>query len=143
MSEINKYLSVTTLRLIDAQIKAAPGTMIELVPTPGANKVIIPLNVHLHLKSAGGYTNFDVLASMALQRGTAGGQIFTLDTFDSLLGSATDLTANMIQQPVLDAPTDITNKPLNLAIVNAAGAFTGGAAANILWITVTYWVKHV
>lgn len=143
MSEIRKSISVTSKLLTDTQIKAAPGTLIEIVPSFGANFIIMPLQVHVHLLSTGAYTNFDAVASFGLQRGTAGGKIFNMDQFDTLLGSAVNIDANMIEQQVFDLPTDISNKPLNLAIVNALGAFTGGAAANQLSITVSYWVKHV
>jgi hypothetical protein len=66
-----------------------------------------------------------------------------MDQMDTLLGSAVDMDANMIEQPIFDAPLDIINKPLNLKVTNALGAFTGGNSANALTVTVAYYVLHV
>ena len=143
MSEIRKQLSFTARKFVDAEVKALPTAVVEIIPTFGMNKLIVPVNVHVHLKSTGAYTNFDVLAAFALLRGTAGGSIFTMDQMDTLLGSAVDMDANMIEQPIFDAPLDIINKPLNLKVTNALGAFTGGNSANALTVTVAYYVLHV
>lgn len=142
--ETQKYMSLIAKKMIDAEIKAAPTTAIEIVPAFGMNKIIVPINAHVHFKSSVAYTNLDANFTFALMRGTAGGNIFTADMLDTGLGAAVDTDWNMIEQQVMDLPPDIINKALNFKITNPTGGnLTGGASTNTLTITVAFYVLHV
>lgn len=140
---IEKTMLAISVRLTDAQIKALPSGVVEIIPAAGQNKIIVPVSSHLHLKSVGAYTNFDPLMAFQLIRGTLGMPIFNVDQIDLLLGNAVDTDANMLLTTAFDAPASIINKPLNLSVTNALGALTGGDATNQLTLTIIYWIMHV
>lgn len=143
-TEIQKFISLSAKKIIDADIKALPTTAIELIAAPGPNKIIVPFNVHCHFLSTVAYTNMDANMTFALMRGTAGGNIFTADMIDGGLGNAASIDWNMIQQQIMDLPADIINKALYLKLTNGIGGnLTGGAAGNALTITTAYYVLHV
>lgn len=144
VTAIQKYLSLTAKKLTDAEIKALPTTGIEIIPTYGDNKIIIPVSAHVHFKSTVAYTNLAANLIFALLRGTAGGNILLADMLDAGLGAAVNTDWNMIEQQVMDLPADIINKALNLKLTNgASGNLTGGASTNELTVTVAYFVLHV
>src|SRR3954471_21437905 len=100
--ETQKYMSLMAKKMIDADIKALPTTAIEIISAFGMNKIIVPINVHVHLVSTVAYTNMDPNLTFALMRGTAGGNIFTADMLDTGLGAAVNTDWNMIEQQIMD-----------------------------------------
>jgi hypothetical protein len=54
---VNEFTRKSIITLTDADIKALPTTPFELVPNPGANKVIVPKDYFLIMKAAASYTN--------------------------------------------------------------------------------------
>lgn len=139
-----KSVSFTAKVLTNAQIKALPTTPIEIIPAPGAGKIIVPISAFLHLKTTVAYASFDVLLSFSLIRGTAGSPLFVHTFADDLLDSTANTNGNMLEVTVNDADADVVNKALNLKVDNGStGDFTGGDAANFLSVSVLYYISNV
>lgn len=150
------------ITLSHTQIIALPTTPIEVIPAPGANKIIHGLGgAMISHTLAGSYTNIDVAAF--LQLSCAGWPVLNYLPNDASItnGSATRLTdffqgadlvhlvpamdtegvANWGPVPFMITLSEVINQPLQVSIDNAsAGMLTGGNAANTLQIVVYYTI---
>lgn len=147
--------------LTDAQIKALPTTPFDLLPAPGAGKIIQFLGAVLNWDfAAGQYTNRNadcvLLAALNGWAGTAASNFSNLEEFNvggrvSLMQFLSAFNFNQSSGPWTNYAhwTDNTsnpssayiNTPLQLMVDNAgSGNFTGGNAANSLKVTVTYQI---
>lgn len=140
---------ITTLT--DAQIKALPTTPLTIVPAV-AGKIIVPIQVALQLDaSAGAYTNISA-GNANYIHWDIGGVFSNLTRNDLFLNTATKryapLTTRVLNDAIPNAVLELYNQrvgegsvvaaPLELKSLNAAGAFTGGNAANTLKVTTFY-----
>ena len=151
-----------TKTLTDAQTKAAPVTPVEVLPAPGADKVILPIAAYLiaHDPDYTGYTNQDATIAAGLRWRDGGGAsdpivYRTLDAGNFFDGNyprtvvplfvTHAVTGSVVLPQVLgwdDAPG--VNASLEFYMTNgAAGALTGGDAANTLDVLVLYTVIDV
>lgn len=151
-----------TVTLTNAQIKALPTTAVEIVPAPGANRIVYPFGAFLHLNWIADYTNIDadaqiklvVLSSdllIALREDTQS-QVTSL-----LAGGGPDGTnaltgVQFLKKTAADVfsgnsgfyDSDIMNKSVVLSAYNgSSGNFTGGNVGNSLQATVLYTVIDV
>ena len=148
---VTVYQLKTTLT--DAQIKALPTTYVELVPAPGAGKLLVFHRALIVSKTIGGaYTNVDaqnalvvVYGDWEVEAGTlvpmsqvAANKLgfMTIGTTDDLRASWTTYQQDKLADFYMD---DLANMPFKLVAGNgSAGDFTGGNAANTLEVTVFY-----
>lgn len=158
---------IATVVLNDAQIKALPTTPVELVPTPGPGKFIMPLNAILTAHLVSDYTNIHATrADIRVWDGGSGnmelcpalnaGEPDNKAHVTALLApgvgpadrqtwmgfyafySATDLGTTTYTNAVPKANNE--DKALLLRLGNDNGNLTGGNAANTLTVTVLYCV---
>ena len=147
-----------TVSLTDAQVKALPTTIVEIVAAPGPGKVLIPTYVLLRLLAAVDYANIDGDAYLKVDHGLGGAFVsllFQASGFVSAFlqpGDPTDgihasMLPTQVKHPVTSMSgadtgfydSDIVNKALAMSAYNgASGDFTGGNAANVLTVTVFY-----
>jgi len=140
----------------------------EIVPAPGANKIIFPLELILVCFVTTSYTNLSAgvqIISFVGPDDNSGfislaqpGNIAGFNPLTGFFNTAPE--GNVLYLPVyqniikIDANTfvvnpsgyfipDIANQPLNFYIFNSGGAFTGGDAANKLKAIVRYSVLDV
>jgi hypothetical protein len=149
--------------LTDAQVKALPTTVIEIIPAQGANTVIRLVNgVGIVNKSAGAYTNVTAGAD-----GDDASISLTYSSDDNLLASNPTAPSVLVGlnnevwiinpyiipnlfNPVsyLGDPSpgninNIANEGIFLQAYNSDGDYTGGNAANTLVVSVVYTVLNV
>ncbi len=151
----SSYL-VASVELTDAQIKALPtfsSGYIELVPAPGANKVLLLAYAVLKWNITGGaYTNISADNTIVIAFGDFAGYASNLSTIPvddvdriTILSQPSFVDGRGSWAGFLDAyvngveATNVINQPLKLASDNT-GDFTGGNAANTLKVTVYYVV---
>jgi len=139
--------------LTDAQIKALPTIPVEIVPPPGANKVIQLVGCTFSYNtSAGAYTlpgtPGNILVAINIPPGTASlgvgyNTTGTLDTTTPQLRSSFwGATFIDIAQNAFPSQAEVVNK--NLGVYSDASAdFTGGNAANTLKVTVYYTIVEL
>lgn len=157
-------LQVATRTLTNAEIKALPTTLYEIVPAPGVGKVIYSPA----LAQAGGfaaarhgavdYTHIDPNALFCLRLSDAAGvgssiarwfglgTNFIPDLLGTWSGSWSACATPVDQQNGVglsaENPDDVENMPLRFNIANplvgSIGDFTGGAAGQTLVVTVLY-----
>jgi hypothetical protein len=142
------------VRLNNAQIKALPTTGVDIVLAPGAGQVIIPvLSICLHNWVAN-YTNIDAAAKLGLQMTPATGYVLGPlreaegASVSGVLAAGAEAYGRLapLDTSILGADTaefgvvaDLANQAVVLSATNgAAGAFTGGNAANTLDVIVYY-----
>jgi hypothetical protein len=138
-----------TTTLTDAQIKALPGTSVEVVPAPGAGMIVVPLVALLFLTRPTTYTNVDAGSSVNLVWPGVGDATIYI-TGPSLLGSNPSFCAlhgasfdNGGSQYAF-AFESVVNAALQIDAGNGAlGDFTGGGAGNSLKVQVLYSVLEV
>jgi hypothetical protein len=144
-----KSVSLAAVRLINADILALPTTGIELIPAPGANRIIVPIHTILHFRSSAAYTNFDTLMALYLARGSGGSRIQYHNSPDLLLGQTVNYTSimrpatDLLDAIMTDADTDVVNKALNIKMDNALGNLTGGAAGNLLIVSTLFYIANI
>ena len=164
-------LEVTVLSqavvLTDEQIKELPTTPVEIVPAPGAGKIILPLYGVARLQWVSDYDNIHEAAQLRFVVGTAGDALFPFrqdnasDVSGLLAGGGPDGSIGwsptrfsgkvpVAPGPVLGSGTaqfydsDLVNFPLVFQADNgASGNFTGGNADNSLKVTVLYTIIDV
>ena len=144
-----------TVTLTDAQIKALPGTDIEIVPAVSAGQIIAVVGGLIYCDTTAAiYTNIDATARVEIQytSGGAGPALTQIDNFNlgvtDMLAAGGIVTyslgpkANVIGGETFGfAGQDVEGDGLELAASNgAAGNFTGGNAANFMKVTVFYVV---
>lgn len=152
-----------TVTLTDAQIKALPTTPVEVVPAPGAGKLLMPIFALFQMVSTTDYTNIDSTARLHVDN--EGDTSFLTQLLQSVNSQVSELLANssapdarmavlsMSQvAPASETAVSVTGttawwqsfvaeKRLEIAASNgSAGNFTGGNAANTLTVTVLYFV---
>src|SRR5687767_13459334 len=137
-------IGVAKRTLNDAEIKAMPTAPYpEIIPAPGAGKMISILKVIARLVTAATYTNGANTATMMLLVGDTQTTFATLPSFfDGVVDYTTDMPP-YFDTPGTSAIYDLTaafeNQPVSAFISNGgSGNFTGGNAANTLEITVYY-----
>lgn len=162
-------LAYTTITLTDAQIKALPTTPVEIVPAPGANRMLVIQTALLSTNAAAGaYTNVtsdnfsyvrfwygsNDYASVLTDRNIAG---FDLSSVFSngritvfppmlLIGYESAVLGNpvMFVGPDIYARNDAVNQPIMLSVSNHNnGDFTGGHPDNTLKVIVFYAIIEV
>jgi hypothetical protein len=160
-------VQVSTVTLTNDQIKGLPTTAVELVPAPGAGKVIVApsavifgaMLVHTFPDMGSGYTNVDPQISVSFVLSLDPG--WALDTEYRPDGSHLNLNLDPTQWDDLQivsfitpynvtSPVDtvgrshIEDKPLTLRFFNASlGDLTGGDPANTLAVTTYYAVADL
>lgn len=153
--------------LTDEQIKALPTTPVELIPAPGANKILVPLMAIVRNNtSAGAYTNVNSQCQIEFRWSI--GSTSPLNAFLNLPGvvTETDLllgATNYVWQiglrqfPAIEEGSEtgyntlnfaesaqVINRALQLHALNDAnGDFTGGHANNAIHITIFYAIIDV
>lgn len=158
-----------TVTLTDAQIKALPTTAVEIIAEPGANKLLVPIVIMLHMKWVADYSNIDPTAQ--LKADTAGSFMAllsqpTLSGVSALLagggpdGTWVPITIQQLAKsvPTPAAPTnhmhngvadsgfydaDIVNISLSISLDNAeAGDLEDGDPDNELQVSVVYYILN-
>lgn len=154
-------LSVTAT-LTDAEVKALPTTSRDVIPAPGAGKIIFPFGAFYHVNWVADYEGIgsdaqlqlrlngidvlvpvrqDVVSSVSgllAGGGPDGTNAFAVMAF--LKKNGFDLFAAI--SSLYDS--DISNQPLVLSASNSDNAdFTGGNAGNSLKVTVLYTIIDV
>jgi hypothetical protein len=161
-----------TITLTNAQILALPTTAVEVLAAPGANKLIVPLVILLHMKWVADYGNIN--ATAMLKADLAGN--FIVGLRESVLSGITSLLAgggpdgtwvslglnNAIAQGVTTTATpninththpigadsgfydaDLVNVPLTISMDNqGSGVLTGGDADNELQVSAAYYLLN-
>jgi hypothetical protein len=153
-------LSVSSVKLTNAQVLALPTTAVEIVAAPGAGKILVPFLAWWYVNWTADYTNIDPTAQVGIEFGSAaasslapfietankGNQVSNLladgashhafmgvMTYASSLGGITAGIGQAVDEPAF------TDAALNVFATNgAAGDFTGGDAANEIQVTVYY-----
>lgn len=154
-SEVNTDLVIhtVTVTLTDAQIKTLPTISVEVLPAPGANKIILLFGGYFVLDSRGGsYTN---IANASWQFGFDYNKFWSSTTLvQTILGGNPDIYIMQIAGTALQTGTgdfagevlvaqstvqlDV-NTPLFLRdIYDGVTNYTGGNAANLLKVNLYY-----
>jgi len=171
-SESEEEFMIATVTLTDAQIKTLPSSPVEIIPAPGANKVIIPLGGFLRITGTGGEPSAYTLAEGADDIQLA------LRLGDNSLNRVSEHIGNqgMLESLVLDVHSYIScpgfyiggptsgdyldihytwnaysasQSPVNKALYlydddnNGGDPYTGGAVGNTLKIHVIYQVIDI
>ncbi len=155
----------TTITLTNDQILALPNSPVEVVPAPGAGKMIFPMGGFFRFDfSAGPYTNvgtqavtnwvmdadgdYDECFSETPLHRLDGGESNTTVFGNTGPYTAPDGGGNPHGADFNGPNADWENKPLSFAVYNTSGDgslgnFTGGNAANSAKLTVIYVVLDV
>lgn len=150
------------VELTDAQIKALPTTPVEIVPSPGAGKVLLFIRGLVIVDAtAADYTNIDADGSYLTIGYTGGGENTTYvinDAGASLTQLSALLTGNVRAVSILplfnfldgwgptnnSVPTEANLEAANIEVFAVNGGnFTGGNAANSMKCIVLYTVVDV
>lgn len=145
----DSIVATATITLTDAQIKALPTTGIEIVPAPGAGRVLRPYLALIISNFATVYTNLDA-GNLGMVIDDGAGDVTDYCSMTGMMNSTTRKVASMGPYSVTDDAsgngvvprlnlTGAENSPLTLFASNAAaGNLTGGNAANTLKVIVHY-----
>lgn len=157
-------VSVATVTLTDAQIKALPTTAVQLVAAPGAGKMLVPFLVWMHLTWVADYTNISANSKIQVRYGTTDSSCaLTQIVENGPQGDVSNLLANgashpayltlqaMVDEPtfgtlgpfttghgtVIDDPTPV-NAALSLKATNT-GDYATGDSGNSLKVWTFYY----
>jgi hypothetical protein len=138
---------IATATLIDAQIKTLPSIPVEIVPTPGAGKMIVLLYGLLSTSLVSPYNNVTAAGNNQF---TYGG---VMDASNyNLKYMFDDISANVAMYSTIQIPSDgfslgllqlqswFEDKSITFSVYNADGNFGGGDPANTIKITVIYHI---
>jgi len=141
-------IRTTTLTLTDAQIKSAPTTHYQILPAPGANKLIVPIIAVATLDAtAANYTNVDAGgATLQIEMGAGRSALYEdiSQAYPLLADGQSEKTRAVLtfgdaKGAIGALAAAIENDALELTWLNgASGNFTGGNAANNFRVTVVY-----
>lgn len=148
-------IPATTVLLSNDQIKALPTTPVEIIPAPGANKIIIPLSCVAILKVPGGvyYTNntdaawylklTQQVSNVAVVQQALGGAVATSQivnfSFPLLSVGAGEFDGVVVSNYDATENENDLNVPLLLYGNYLGGSdYTGGNAANTLKMVIYY-----
>lgn len=143
---------LTSVAITNTQFKALPSTYIEVVPAPGANKVLIFLFGILYLQTTVAYTNVDTGSQQGLAIAYGDWDADASNFYNFNAGGAGFLArvAPFHQIPdaaqLLAAYPDVTittgnaNTPLKAIAWNDPGDYTGGDAANSYRVVTAYCI---
>lgn len=145
------YSEVVTLT--DAQIKSLPSSPVEILPSPGADKMILPVSVVVKFENSGNYTDIAPTATLAivhygygllasLSEGYNSGVSNLLandaDMF-SVLNPQSSISPTMGMRADYNYPEYFADQGLTLILYNGFnGDLEGGDSTNALTITVYY-----
>lgn len=133
-----------TVTIADTDIKLLPTVAIQIIPAPGADRVIEIIGATFVLDAAAGaYTNVDAGAVMGLITSSVVGitDRVTDGFFTAASKKAVQVTGGSIDTDGA-AYSSYANRAIQVSVNNAAaGNFTGGNAANTLKVRVTYQVR--
>lgn len=148
------YSDVVTLT--DAQIRVLPTSSgFEIVPAPGADKMILPTSIVVNFKWEGSYTNIAGTATLAVVHDGYGLVTSVSEAWNNGVSNllANDANAITFLNPLSDisnlpdmkagynSPEYFSNQGLKLILYNQFnGNLTGGDPNNTLTITVFYVV---
>ena len=153
-------MRTATVTLTDAQVKTLGdgGTDAVIIPSPGANKLIMFLGGHAHLNATvGAYTGVADGSALVFSLGTslfvsnlmyfpeAQAEHFTFVWSPLILQSGGVPGAGDFAGQIISAPNGgvLQDKDLVLTDWWAGGAYMGGNAANTMVVTVIYSVIDV
>lgn len=139
----------------NADFLTLPTTFIDVVPAPGANKVLVPLWAYINVDAAAGaYGNVDPPTTSGL---TVAYGDWNIDCFNFMWGWA-GLSEAQFLYPIHRIPDATTlfngyadrsevylavNYPMKLISWNVGGDYTGGNAANSVTVGVAYLTLDV
>mgnify|MGYP000299480130 CR=1 FL=1 len=137
----------------NTNFKSLPTTFIELVTAPGAGKTIVPLWAMIYVDStAGAYTNVDAgsQAGLTIAYGDWDVDCFNFMPFDGAsrrmglqpINAVPDAAALFAAYPDQTNLFLEENKPLKLVAWNDSGDYTGGNAANVTYVAVSYVILN-
>jgi hypothetical protein len=147
-------LSIATVTLTDAQIKALPTTPIQVVAAPGASKMIVVVSSMWALDAThGAYTN---LAGMSLALGYGAWPLPQATNSYSEAAQGAFADASAVHILAFAAPANTSGQAAWIAehaqVAGAAvvvqengttGNLTGGNAANTLVVSATYYTLDI
>jgi hypothetical protein len=129
--------SFTTITISHAQLIALKGTVVELVPAPGAGKVIIVEFVSILQNTTAGAYTVGEFEQLKFRYGSATGPVTVSIQTDTFLDDATKQLLLPTVSYVALVQANIENKALVLHH-DSAIEMTGGDAANDLKIKISY-----
>lgn len=143
---VTPILRQATVEIADAAIKTLGATTsVTIVPAPGLNRILIPVSGVMRRVMLAAYTNVNAAATLFLSDSLAGTVVHSNAVDGDFLIAFTDAIATF--QPAALYQTTraaLANAGIVLQAGNAAaGAFTGGNAANRLVVTVSYLLLNV
>jgi len=133
--------------LTDDLIKAMPTTAVQVVPAPGAGKMLVAIACCLTLSiPTAGYTNLDVASAIHLAYGDFLEDAMNPINTGLLVGTGTKIGGFIPRETYLgdNDDGDVPNQPLKMLISNAeAGNLTGGDVSTTGKITVLYAIVRI
>ncbi len=142
----HNFVQSATVTLTNAQIVALSGTPVEIVPAPGANKVLIAVaaTVQSSIDDMGvPYTGIASPSYLGITYTSQGVLHLMVDADDAAL-YVESTTSRLIPNWVLPVTSNTVN-PDEALVVSSGGqsVFTGGESTNTMTYTVYYLVVDV
>jgi hypothetical protein len=138
MAVLSARVKVATLTLTNAQLLALFATPVQIVPAPGAGKVIVPISCHARLER--GTTAYSASRNLQVQwTGLTTNLVQTISIlFANGPGAVLDqfFTTARTATLTLTAGVDPSNRAVEVTI--QTGAITGGSSGDTLKIALLY-----